>query len=236
MCKVGGLGAGMWGRPAMGEWEAESGENPVSERLTNNVHESFDSQLRFGSRLREAREKKGLTQMQLSAASGYTNGWISNIERGDGTPTSTFARRMEVILGCDLEFSRVVFRAPRGALNAGEMTATEVAGFVGLSRTRIYELMRRDKNDPRFLPWKSVEGFRRVLIADLAIWVVNDGIYRRELIEENREEEVNRKYQEICNWLEQRRAYAQKQEPTPVRESELDTIDEDAVAGDKLNM
>jgi len=54
----------------------------------------------FGRRLRELREKYGVTQKQLSIATGLTEGYISNMERGLKVPSLTTILRLAVALGC----------------------------------------------------------------------------------------------------------------------------------------
>jgi transcriptional regulator with XRE-family HTH domain len=54
----------------------------------------------FGHRLRELRQKYGVTQEQLSAATGLTEGYISNMERGLKVPSLTTILRIAVALGC----------------------------------------------------------------------------------------------------------------------------------------
>jgi transcriptional regulator with XRE-family HTH domain len=54
----------------------------------------------FGRRLRELRQKYGVTQQQLSTATGLTEGYISNMERGLKVPSLTTILRLAVALGC----------------------------------------------------------------------------------------------------------------------------------------
>ena len=54
----------------------------------------------FGQRLRELRQKYGVTQQQLSAATGLTEGYISNMERGQKVPSLTTILRLAVALDC----------------------------------------------------------------------------------------------------------------------------------------
>lgn len=54
----------------------------------------------FGQRLRELRQKYGVTQEQLSLATGLTEGYISNMERGLKVPSLTTILRIAVALGC----------------------------------------------------------------------------------------------------------------------------------------
>ncbi|HEY0140219.1 MAG TPA: helix-turn-helix transcriptional regulator [Thermoanaerobaculia bacterium] len=54
----------------------------------------------FGRRLRELRQKYGVTQEQLSIATGLTEGYISNMERGLKVPSLTTILRISVALNC----------------------------------------------------------------------------------------------------------------------------------------
>jgi len=54
----------------------------------------------FGRRLRELRQKYGVTQQQLSVATGLTEGYISNMERGLKVPSLTTILRIAVALRC----------------------------------------------------------------------------------------------------------------------------------------
>ena len=54
----------------------------------------------FGRRLRELRQKYGVTQQQLSIATGLTEGYISNMERGLKVPSLTTILRLAVALEC----------------------------------------------------------------------------------------------------------------------------------------
>jgi transcriptional regulator with XRE-family HTH domain len=54
----------------------------------------------FGRRLRELRQKYGVTQQRLSVATGLTEGYISNMERGQKVPSLTTILRLAVALGC----------------------------------------------------------------------------------------------------------------------------------------
>jgi transcriptional regulator with XRE-family HTH domain len=54
----------------------------------------------FGRRLRELRQKYGVTQEQLSIATGLTEGYISNMERGLKVPSLTTILRIAVALKC----------------------------------------------------------------------------------------------------------------------------------------
>lgn len=54
----------------------------------------------FGQRLRELRQKRGVTQEQLSIATGMTEGYISNMERGLKVPSLTTILRIAVALKC----------------------------------------------------------------------------------------------------------------------------------------
>jgi transcriptional regulator with XRE-family HTH domain len=54
----------------------------------------------FGRRLRELRQKFGVTQNALAEASGLTEAYISNMENGFAVPSLTTVLRIAVALGC----------------------------------------------------------------------------------------------------------------------------------------
>jgi transcriptional regulator with XRE-family HTH domain len=54
----------------------------------------------FGQHLRELRQKYGMTQQQLAAATGLTEGYISNMERGQKVPSLTTVLRLALALDC----------------------------------------------------------------------------------------------------------------------------------------
>jgi DNA-binding XRE family transcriptional regulator len=193
---------------------------PGSARLVSNTSDGIDDPARLGNKLRAAREAKGLSQIELGEMTGYSNGWISSVERGTAVPTSTFARRMEIVLGCDLGLSELVGRSGkrRGSVGNWGMTASEVAGYVGLSRTRIYALMRayveRDLDTPQIgiLPWKDVDGYRRISISDCAKWIVEDMIehadsnFEVEYARVGKEALIEAEENRIRDWLKTRRS------------------------------
>ena len=54
----------------------------------------------FGRRLRELRQKYGVTQQQLSITTDLTEGNISNMKRRQKVPSPTTILRLAVALGC----------------------------------------------------------------------------------------------------------------------------------------
>jgi transcriptional regulator with XRE-family HTH domain len=54
----------------------------------------------FGTRFRELRVERGLTQRDVAAASGLTDAYISNVENGFAVPSLTTVLRLAVALGC----------------------------------------------------------------------------------------------------------------------------------------
>jgi transcriptional regulator with XRE-family HTH domain len=65
----------------------------------------------FGSRLRELRQKRGLTQVQLAERCGFPQARISELERGGRSPNLTTIVRLAVALGCKLSALVTVFDA-----------------------------------------------------------------------------------------------------------------------------
>ena len=63
----------------------------------------------FGRRLRELRQKYGVTQEQLSLSTGLTECYISNMERGLKVPSLTTVLRLAVALDCKVTELVAVF-------------------------------------------------------------------------------------------------------------------------------
>ena len=75
---------------------------------------------RFGARVREARTRQGMTLDELAAASGISRATLSNIERGEHSPSLTRATDVARTLGVSLaqllgeEERRPTVTIPRG--------------------------------------------------------------------------------------------------------------------------
>jgi transcriptional regulator with XRE-family HTH domain len=54
----------------------------------------------FGQRLRELRQKYGVTQHDLAQAAGLTDAYVSNMENGFAVPSLTTVLRLAVALRC----------------------------------------------------------------------------------------------------------------------------------------
>jgi len=54
----------------------------------------------FGQRLRELRQKYGVTQHGLAQAAGLTDAYVSNLENGFAVPSLTTVLRLAVALRC----------------------------------------------------------------------------------------------------------------------------------------
>lgn len=63
----------------------------------------------FGQRLRELRQKSGITQRDLAVASGLTEAYISNMENGFAVPSLTTILRLAVALDCKVTALTSVF-------------------------------------------------------------------------------------------------------------------------------
>ena len=56
----------------------------------------------FGARLRELRQKRGLTQVMLAEVTGFPQSHISQMERGEKLPQLMTLIRLTVALDCKL--------------------------------------------------------------------------------------------------------------------------------------
>jgi transcriptional regulator with XRE-family HTH domain len=63
----------------------------------------------FGHRLREVRQKSGVTQRDLAVGSGLTEAYISNMENGVAVPSLTTVLRLAVALDCKVTALTSVF-------------------------------------------------------------------------------------------------------------------------------
>jgi len=63
----------------------------------------FDKEV-LRRRITEARESKGLNQVQLASSSGVTPAAISQIEKGHRTPSIPVLRRIAKVLGVSLDY------------------------------------------------------------------------------------------------------------------------------------
>lgn len=59
---------------------------------------------KIGEALREAREKAGLTQMELSSKVGVTRAYYADVERGRYTPSLRVLSKLAEVLDIDLNF------------------------------------------------------------------------------------------------------------------------------------
>lgn len=57
----------------------------------------------IGQRIREARERAGLTRFELSLMTGLRVGWLENYERGRATPPSSHLIHLAEALGVRID-------------------------------------------------------------------------------------------------------------------------------------
>lgn len=126
----------------------------------------------IGQLIREARELLGITQIKLAEMTGYTNGWISLVERGRVVPTRQCLRDLEEVLG-DLGSADYVGRRKIGDVGDSLMTVTEVARYLEIPRQAVYKYMKVDLTDGERMDYVLVDKLRRVPIRSLARWLVN---------------------------------------------------------------
>lgn len=63
----------------------------------------------FGDRMRELRQKRGLTQVQLADRCGFPQARISELERGGRTPNLVTIMRLALALDCKVSALVSVF-------------------------------------------------------------------------------------------------------------------------------
>lgn len=114
----------------------------------------------LGLKIRCARERKGLKQNEFAQRIGYSQGWVSSVERGEVCPSIDFVRRCDAELGTKLEKG---FIGKRRMGDPGErfMTPTEVSKYLGISRTQVYKLMNSEE-----IHWVYIDGLRRISVKE----------------------------------------------------------------------
>jgi transcriptional regulator with XRE-family HTH domain len=81
------------------------------------THEPQPEAELFGARLRELRQKRGMTQEQLATAAGTAGPYVSDMERGIKVPSLTTIIRLAIALECKVtDLVRVFDRADLRAL------------------------------------------------------------------------------------------------------------------------
>ena len=81
------------------------------------THEPQPEAALFGARLRELRQKRGMTQEQLAAAADTAGPYVSDMERGIKVPSLTTIIRLAIALDCKVtDLVRVFDRANLQAL------------------------------------------------------------------------------------------------------------------------
>lgn len=153
----------------------------------------------LGERIRQLREERGLKQVELAARIGYTNGWLSSVERGEYLCGIQFIRDVERGLGLGdeegssgelIELGRRLEIWGAGNGRQGDvgdwgMTVSEAGEWLGIGRSRIYKMVREGD-----IPFVQVDRFKRIRISALEDYcrdwgVESEGI--REWLKERRQ-------------------------------------------------
>lgn len=174
-----------------------------------------------GSEIKARRLSLGWTQKQLAEISGYTNGWISVIERDIERPTRQFLVDIELALGVPLGTWSREWKDQRKVGDVGDklMTPTEVSRYLDVSRGVVYAYIHRSgtvanslsgiyKNK---LPVVVVDKYFRVAIADLARWICIEDGRLQDAQESGACEDsllmlIGQEEQAIKNWLKRERS------------------------------
>ena len=87
------------------------------EERSDLTHETQPEAELFGARLRELRQKRGMTQEQLARAADTAGPYVSDMERGIKVPSLTTIIRLAIALDCKVtDLVRVFDRANLRAL------------------------------------------------------------------------------------------------------------------------
>lgn len=174
-----------------------------------------------GSEIKVRRLSLGWTQKELAERSGYTNGWISVIERDIERPTRQFLIDIEIALGVPPGTWSREWKDQRKVGDVGDklMTPTEASRYLGVSRGVVYAYIHRSdrvsdslsgvyKNK---LPVVVVDKYFRVAIADLARWICIEDGRLQDAQESGACEDsllmlIGQEEQAIRNWLSRERS------------------------------
>lgn len=104
----------------------------------------------FGSLLREARTRKGISQRDLAETLGFSSPYISDIEHGRRHPFSDDTLvKLSPMLGVSLErlrhaaqVSRGVFHLPASTARHNEVASVLVGRWTGLKPTQLEEILK----------------------------------------------------------------------------------------------
>jgi len=75
------------------------------ETIKNNFERQAKSCNEIGSILREAREKSGLTQLQVAVAMGFSEGAVRRMEKGAHNPNTDSVERYAKAVGLELTYN-----------------------------------------------------------------------------------------------------------------------------------
>lgn len=102
----------------------------------------------LGSRLKEARISKHLTQKDLGSLAGVTGAAISNYEKGVSSPVEDTLIRLMKILNVDANF-----------LYADDMEAFRGASFLSPDEERLISLYRSLNSNGQHMAYTTIESY-----------------------------------------------------------------------------
>ena len=85
--------------------------------------------VKFQEWLTKARQKAGLTYVQLAERSGVSNGSIHGIEHGQGSPSLDTAEKLCKALGGDIEIRSKPKHCPKPKLTAATLYPDSATGY-----------------------------------------------------------------------------------------------------------
>jgi transcriptional regulator with XRE-family HTH domain len=96
--------------------------------------------MKTGERIKQIRENKGLTQDELGASIGYSQGYISEIERDVKEPSRRFLKRFRDYTGDSID--EILY-------GTTEEKGSEFSGVGESPKSEYYPERRRPENAPR---------------------------------------------------------------------------------------
>ncbi len=100
---------------------------PKVRKVPRDVIDRYDIVEDFAERIKEARERSGMTRKELAVAVKEREVTIAKIERGELKPSLDLAKRLEKVLGIKLIVTETEEEVPFTTRRGGELTLGDIA-------------------------------------------------------------------------------------------------------------